>query len=203
MADSTNIYILKRARSRWGDYSHVLVSGMSAHLKREDCLIQLERTGPFVPPITFPGIGDVVVTDSFRRDIEASGLTGMTFQPVHKRRIVHLEWEKWNWAGEEPDEYPPGGQPEAYILNRPHSPSLAEAIGDLWGLLPQECVELQRVKIGAKPGNVEIRVVASTWDRTDFFRGKGYHYNYVSDRARSWLEKNAGEWVTFDPVAVV
>ena len=50
-------------RRLWGDYGSMLIGGMSGHLPRRDGLIQLERTGPFVPPMTFPGIGVVVVND--------------------------------------------------------------------------------------------------------------------------------------------
>jgi hypothetical protein len=54
------IYILREAGAPWGDYGNILVHGMSAHAGRSmDGRIRLERTGPFVPPITFPGIGDI------------------------------------------------------------------------------------------------------------------------------------------------
>src|SRR5262249_4504338 len=58
-------YLMSPPESPWGDYCEILVQGMSTHLPRKNGLIQLERTGPFVPPISFPGIADVVVTDSF------------------------------------------------------------------------------------------------------------------------------------------
>ena len=70
----------------WGDYGNILLTGMTSHLDREDGRLQLERTGPFVPPIALSGIADIVVTDAFRSALEASGLTGLRFQPVIKRR---------------------------------------------------------------------------------------------------------------------
>ena len=39
---------------------------------------------------------NVVVTDEFKHAVEKSGLTGVTFKPIIKKRIVLLEWEKWN-----------------------------------------------------------------------------------------------------------
>jgi hypothetical protein len=183
-----SIYILESAQPEWADYGDILIAGMSEHLGRRDGLIQLERTGPFVPPITFPGIGDIVVTDAFRQMLESSDLTGISFQPIYKARIVHLEWEKWDWQREEPEEYPETAEPEDYILERPHSPELAAAIGDLWELYPQERVDVKRVQTGKQPWEVEIMVVLSTWDGTDWFRGNGYRYNYVSERAKVWLE---------------
>jgi hypothetical protein len=46
----------------WGDYGNILQHGMTAHLGRVGGLLSLERTGPYMPPITFPGAGDVVLT---------------------------------------------------------------------------------------------------------------------------------------------
>ena len=43
------------SRSLWGDYGSILIKGMSRHLPRRDNLIQVERTGPFIPSITLPG----------------------------------------------------------------------------------------------------------------------------------------------------
>ena len=57
----------RAARAPWGDYGLILIHGMSCHLPRENGLIQLERTGPFIPPMTIPGTGDVVLTQAFAR----------------------------------------------------------------------------------------------------------------------------------------
>jgi hypothetical protein len=54
--------------SDWGDYGDMLQHGM-AH-RRTDGRLALERTGPYVPPITMPGIGDVVVTSDTRKLLE-------------------------------------------------------------------------------------------------------------------------------------
>ena len=98
-----NFYRLGRASMPWGDYGSILASGMSTHLPRKDGLIQLERTAPFVPPISFPGIGDIVVTNAFRAELEASGLTGFTFAPIVKARIVESNWETWDRDASKPN----------------------------------------------------------------------------------------------------
>src|SRR5919204_782761 len=113
----------------WGDYSDILVSGMASDLMRQDGMLELERTGPFVPAITLPGPGLIVVTDAFKKSMEGSDLTGFTFRPVIKSRIVRLEWERWDRTADEPEEYPETGEPEDYILGRRHSPQLAKQIG--------------------------------------------------------------------------
>jgi len=178
-------YLLPTNISDWGDYSDILISGMADRTQGHDGLLQLERTGPFVPPISFPGLGDVVITDTFRHLLEGSGLTGFTFRPVIKKHIVFLEWEKWGLTATEPEEYPESGEPEDYILSRPHSPEAATQTGDLW----EVCLE-EHAK------HVPYQGLAN-WDGTDWFRAKGVLHIYVSERAKRWLEETASRWVTF------
>jgi hypothetical protein len=76
------MYRLRGVYEPWGDYGNILVSGL---VDRDETsgLLLIERTGPFVPPISIGGLhSPVVVTDSFRRELEGSGLTGFGFQPA-------------------------------------------------------------------------------------------------------------------------
>src|SRR5215510_7430409 len=98
-------YTVEKPLLRWGDYHYILVHGMSCHLVRVDGRIQLERTGPFVPPISFPGISDLVVTNAFRRELENSRLIGLHYQPIIKKLIVKSDWHKWDQTAEEPPKY--------------------------------------------------------------------------------------------------
>src|SRR5215469_4892002 len=102
-------------KGEWGDYGHILQHGMAAHLPREGGLLSLERTGPFIPPITLPGIGEIVLTSAARKSLESSGLTGFDFRPVRKVLTVELHWENWNLNAEEPEQFPESGEPEDYI----------------------------------------------------------------------------------------
>ncbi len=203
-----NIYILRGAeRPPWGDYADILLSGLTSQ-PRKDGRIQLERTGPFVPPISMP-TGAIVVTDEFRGLLESSGLTGFAFQPVIKSRIVHLEWQNWDRTAEEPEEYPATGEPEDYVLGRPHSPDIAEKIGKLWELCLEDHAEAALVpRDPSKWGLVEwapfdathdIFVMLSSWDGADWFRTKAVGCTYVSEKAKTWLEQRVSEWVSFEP----
>lgn len=171
-------YRLKRAKAPWGDYGDILLCGMTAHQPRTlDGLLQLERTGPFVPPVTQSGPGDLLVTDVFRTKLEESPLAGLGFRPVRKTRIVRLEWEHWDQAADHPQEYPDGGEPEDYILSRPHDPELAAQIGSLW--------EVVLSAIGEHADADLVRALPSTL------------HIYASQRARDWLEQHAGDWLCF------
>lgn len=174
-------YILRKPEPIWGDYDNILLSGMTAHLPRFGGLLQVERTGPFVPPISLPGINDIIITDQLKKKLENSGLTGFLFVPTIKTRIVYLEWEKWNKQASEPAEYPESGEPEDYILQRPHSPELAERMGNLWELKLEIHSSLQEVQ-------------------TDFFRLTSDRFKYVSPEAKKWLEHEVEGYVQFRQV---
>lgn len=184
----------------WGDYGDILLHGMSCHIGRTSAgTIQLERTGPYVPPISFPGIGDIVVTDEFRTRLKDSGLRGFTFAPVKLARIVKYNWHLWNPSADEPQEYPKGGEPESYILARRHSPLLAAQIGPLWELVPKRGVRHVWVKSAKESWKSDIFLESGSLRGLDFFRANNTGYNYVSKRAKDWLEANAKEHVSFIP----
>lgn len=191
-------HTMRGPKSAWGDYSDILIAGMSAHLARKGGLIQLERTGPYVPPISFPGINDIVVTDAFKQQLETSGLTGIRFQPVIKKRIVHLDWHLWDRTSDEPREYPEGGEPESYVLGRPHAPEMSKRIGDLWEVCLKEAAKVRRE--GRPP---RILLLASSLGEYDLFRAEGVGYIYASEKAKAWLERHATEHVSFKEAQTV
>jgi hypothetical protein len=189
------VYVLERpGLVDWGDYGDILIGGMAAR-NEETGLLELERIGPFIPPITDAGLRALIVTDDFRKQLESSGLLGITFRPVVKKRIVHLEWENWDWNAEEPEEYPETGEPEDYILGRPHSPELAQQMGDLWELYLEEHAVTTRT--GTNFLDTTIYLELASWDGTDVFRATGVLHNFVSSRAKTWLQATIPRWVSF------
>jgi hypothetical protein len=190
------IRILERPESPWGDYGDILRHGMSSHLSRSpEGLIQLERTAPFIPPISFPGF-EIVVTDEFRARLTASALTGCEFEAVHKARIVKLPWHTWDLQAEEPAEFPESGEPEDYLLEREHSATLAAALGPLWRLVLAEAADIERESTEDR-WNDRIYLITSTWTGADLFLARSVRYVFVSDAAQAWLTKEVGEHVSF------
>lgn len=174
----------------WGDYSDVLVAGLASRLNRENALLQLERTRSFVPPITIPHLSEIIVTNELKVVLEKAQLSGMTFLPIIKKRIVFLEWEKWDLAADEPEEYPESGEPEDYILQKPHSKQLAQQMGELWEISLEDHAEL-----------IPYQGI-SNWDGTDIFRVKGQLTPYASEAAKAFLETVAAHWITFQAAPV-
>ena len=75
-----------------GDYERIRISGMSEHLSRKDGLIQLERCGPFIPPMSMPSIGDIVVTDAMLTLLHDSSFSEWTVLDVIKAHIRLSNW---------------------------------------------------------------------------------------------------------------
>ena len=60
----------------WGDYGDVLIHGFAGGLEEQGGILEIERTGPFVPPITLPmpASQNLIVTDEFRKQLESGEL---------------------------------------------------------------------------------------------------------------------------------
>jgi len=166
-------FVVRNAAPPWGDYGEMLVSGMAS--RQDDGSIALERAGPFVPPITLIAPDVLVVTDAFRRELEGSGLRGLSFRGAIRKRIVRVDWRHWDRTKSDPERYPPDGEPENYILRRRHNAALAHEIGPLWEVVIDT------------DGDGESRDVVRTSTGRIF----------VSEAGREWLAHNAGEWLQF------
>ena len=108
-----DFYRLESPNVPWGDYGSILVHGMTSATARDTGSPKLQRSGPFVPPISFPGLGCIVVTDAVRSHLQSSGLTGFSFVPVTKSVIVPIDWHEWDLLTDEPPFYPEDGEPES------------------------------------------------------------------------------------------
>ena len=182
----------------WGDYGDILQHGMTAHSSRVEGRLSLERTGPYIPPITLPGIGDIILTSEARRLLESSGLSGFSFQPVEKKLIVEIRWEDWDLNEDVPPQYPESGEPEDYILGKQHSPIVAEALGDLWE------VSVARTATILRPTPVvnsfrDLRLDLSSWNGADLIRGSGYGSMLFTESAQEWFTGRWGEYIQFEP----
>jgi hypothetical protein len=181
----------------WGDYGDILQNGMAAHLARRDGKMQLERTGPYIPPVTLPGLGGIVLTSNARSLLDSSGLTGYTFRPVDKKLIVELHWENWDLSAPEPAFHPDSGEPEDYILGQPHSPEAAEQIGDLWELVVPQTASVLRPRPIVQTTQ-ELTIDSATWNGADIFASSDVLYTFFTEHAKSWFLEDFGEYVGFD-----
>jgi hypothetical protein len=196
-----DFYRLESPNVPWGDYGSILVHGMTSCSARDPGSPELHRTGPFVPPISFPGLGCVVVTDIARNELQSSGLTGFSFVPAIKSAIIPIDWHDWDLLSDEPPFYPDGGEPESYISEDRHSPELARRMPKLWRVLIAPGATEIREPSDSLSG-VQIFIRGGSWHGADVFHADTTLHIYVSPRARQWLLDLYPAWVSFKPVEV-
>lgn len=192
------LYVMTPKIAPWGDFGRVLVHGLSAHLPRRDGLIQLERTGPFIPPLSFPGVADVIVTTPMRSMLEAAHLAGVSFKLVCKARVTRVVWTDWN--REKPPAFvPPSGKPEDYILSLPDDRALADAMGDLWELDAQTVGSARRELAVGQPSKYRF-IVTVPPSTPDVFHSDGLRYMFVTSRARDFFNTVVPDVTEFSAV---
>lgn len=168
----------------------------------ESGVLEIQRTGPFVPPITLPAIGDVVVTDELRQALGRSCLKGFRFETVVKRLIARSDWNMWDQEADEPAEHPESGEPEDYVLGQPHSAEADEQMGDLWALELNRDAQTSREQAIVQHRR-QIKLIASTWKGQDIFGAQDVGFVYVTETAKSWFEKHVPGHSVFEEAGTV
>jgi hypothetical protein len=180
--------------NRWGDYGQILANGIPQ--TENDVFQRLDRVGPFVPPISFPSFGNVVVTNETRRRLESYGLSGVgEFRPVSLGKVVLIDWHKWDKSRRlEPHQIPFNGEPEEYILHNPHDAATAAKLELLWSWHP-----LQIGTVLRENGVLRLKGIIGTHD---VFRliDNGWKTIFVNEKGRQCIEDICGDWVTFQQV---
>lgn len=191
------IYELLRPRhawSHWGDFGDVLVHGLVTGRAYSELPLRLERTGPYVPPVTLPGPVDVVVTDAVRAALQDL-VRELRFREVVKARIARLDWHTWNAAGLEPRFVPESNEPADYVLAAPHDEELARSLGALWEIVPDLDMEIE---------DDDGRLCPENYYGQPLVRGRLCSgRNYVSEEFRAALAEVAPDHVDFRPARAV
>lgn len=178
------------ARRHWLGWADVLLHGLTRPRPNDHVALQLERTGPYVPALTFPGDADVVVTDALRAQL-AERVRELRFRAVELSRVVRLDWHLWDVAGLEPKFVPESLDPADYVRGAPHDAELAAAIGPLWEVVADVDVHVEDEDGAFHPEDH----VGQPLVRADLCRGA----NYVSDELRAALEDAAPGLAAFRP----
>lgn len=190
-----SFYALKSAGE--GDYERLLISGITGYLPRKDGMLQLERIGPFIPPLSRPS-DDVIVTAEFLQTLRKSEFNDWTTIPVIKELICLSEWT--------PDgEATMPGDPEDSILGGQHDQNLADEMGDLFELvLPVGCIA--RSCATAAYANKYGVLVYHSFNGGDLFSVQlpGGIQPVCSDRFKRWAESqtDAAKWLKFVPLTL-
>lgn len=181
-----------RVLDHWGDYGSLLCNGMLR--TGEGGEQRLDRTGPFVPPISFPPYsGVVVVTSEARQKLEVSGMSGVgEFRPLRLGKIAFVDWQKWDASRKlDGDLLPFNGEPEEYILHNPHDAETVASIGQLWTWHPLRIGTVSRLD-----GAMQLEGIMGTHD-VFRLRDDGWRKIIVSENGMRCARDLLGDWVTF------
>lgn len=184
-------------RDRCGDDGHILRAGLCERMAEGGPLLR-KRTGPFVPPISFP-FGAIVVADSFRRQLESASIRELRFGSVEVEKVVALDWHGWNQQSDKPLVYPEGGKPEDYILKGRHSPRSARHMQQVWELQPPAvpCVFPDVNSIALLVPSALVMFVPSV-------DGQQVDGTLHCDQCTAnWLQNTVGGWVRCTELRVV
>ncbi|HUG69810.1 MAG TPA: hypothetical protein VMM76_18805 [Pirellulaceae bacterium] len=174
LANESDVTTLRNPRPVWGGYGATLIHGKLAGQFdgrfRSGERLRLVRSGPFMPPVTFPHF-EMLVSDKMKSAMEASGFLGVSFREVSKTHIPQIDWHEWDLQAENPRYYPKSGEPEDYLFEAEHSDEAARDLGTIW-----EVVMLEDSK-------------------SDLYRrGGGDRRIYISPRAAAWFQEYFERW---------
>jgi hypothetical protein len=179
----------------WGDYGLILVSGMAQNEGRD-----LIRAGPFVPPLTIPLGGDLIVATTELLHKLLPIVPALEAKPIAKSHIVSLPWETWDWDGC-PDVINHAPEPEMILTERPHDPVAATTMSDLWRLsLPIGANLLRNQSAKGPAWKAPLIIERASWNREDVVFAKLYRSTQlvVTERGKDLLTEVAGEkWLEF------
>ena len=192
----------------WGDYGDVLVSGFYRR-ERPDSPALLHRSGPFLPPISFPwGAPEniMVVSDGLKSEMEASGIVNAAFRKTRLEKVIPIDWHTWDRTVLGPKRRPASGEPEHCLIGRKHSEETARKMEPAWECLLQEipAVFAHWLSKGgeAAPGSEDTLLVAQS-NCAGLFRSSFGGPPMVDDAARAWFQARVPGWVSFRPLIVV
>ena len=187
-------------QTKWGDYWRILIAGMTAHLPRRGDRLQLERTGPFVPPMVTSGMDDLIIVERMKATMQlCQGVIG--FRPVHKSRIVRLDWVLWQLDGDCP-ELLRFQEPEDVVLQGEHDHQLADEIGEIYEvLLDSDGIIECDFDDGGNPLNTFLDLPTR---RLDLFSARtvgGFAVPIGTEQFVRGLSDECKRWLEFNPVS--
>lgn len=187
-----------RSKAPWGDFGDILCSGFPEG-RDTDGRMLLQRVGPFVPPISFPGGMGWVVTDSVRQGLETSAFRGIEFREVVKHKIVRHNWHLWDRSSDLTPKQLPESEPEDYILSGNHCAETAAELPALWELIPTSA-RLELLDLDVDHFAVDGRTAAHAG--SDFHPVRRTSL-FVTEAVRQLLLLLANEWIDFEAIPVV
>jgi hypothetical protein len=105
----------------------------------------------------------------------------------------------WDLSAAEPAQFPESGEPEDYILGKPHSERAAKAMGELWEIsVPPNARIVSPMGMDIARSHKELQIDLNTWQSDDLFRSSDYGPMLFSKRACDWFFNQWATYIEFD-----
>jgi len=181
-------------KPRWGDFGSILMAGFITDRDNSGQAV-LMRSGPFVPPVTFPS-GICVITKDLRDAMISQGFIGVDCCAVVVKKVVHIEWQEWDKSLPLVSDQLPVSEPEDYISRRRHSPRTAKELPQMFELHPRQDLEFtvaQDETLGLVRDDAKLPT-------SDLFCSRA-NTVLVKSHVAEFLRATCEEWCLFKPVS--
>jgi len=190
------IYYCGNTPTPWGDWGESLIHGTLARNEKTGER-SIERVGPFTPA-AYISYGSLIFTHPAKEALKSSNLNGIDrYEFLKKTRIVRLEWQHWDAKKPITDYLDLAGGPSTIIENHKHDAELSKQMPDYW-----QAFVSKKLSLSMLPDNESLSIgnylkVIKADNDMDFFKGDIHGGYFVSERAKTWLERHCPGCFTF------
>ncbi len=151
------------------------------------------RTTTVIFALQFP-VRYVLCTEDFKQATRALEKADLVFEIVENTHIVDLPWHTWDMT-KDPPHYPAQGNPANYVLERPHSESLAHSIGKIWKITFPITTHVECAKHEGR-GYIHM-IKPGTWSGNHIFEAQNQGFRFASEQGKDFLDEHAKDWIEF------
>lgn len=110
-----NYYIVENRKMPWGDYGDILFQGLLTTMDENYNEIDthlIERSGPYIPEIYEVNSTYMIIRDDIKDLLLKERIEGIEkFHNTEIKKLVEIDWQKWDLESEKPEVYPTDGEP--------------------------------------------------------------------------------------------
>ena len=199
-------YIIQNKEMPWGDYGDALCYGYLNEMGNDYKTVletpELERTGPYIPELYETNSTKILAIDFIKDILESNDLKGIeNYTKVIKKKIVKIDWKKWDLDAEDPAYYPASGEPEDYIEEGYHNEALADSMPEVFCLNIEKKYTLKEISDITDYDYTNLRLEETP--SLDIFNPLNKLYTIVSERFKKILERTGVATVDFLEIKVI
>ena len=196
-------------RRMWMHFGDYLISGRTTRYHLSPAPMDLERFGPFVPPLYMTHTR-AIVSNATRLAIERDRPFDVGFRRTHYERVLPLGWHEWDFDAPYPPVIPTNRDPGYYyfdVMDRMTdsertrvSAELAQEMEQSWELvLPVIPCDVRWL---GNQDELEVTLLDEEYKGL-FYSSDREIYPLADVATKRWFEANVGPWAHFEPVKTI